>query len=100
MSDWQAQHFSHQEYVVDGEMLNDEGTTIRVVIQINGKTEVDLSSKYHEIEPGFIAFLSRPDDRGIRVMKCLPARGGAIISGHGEATPPPGWVLEALQLPR
>lgn len=96
--DWKPEHFSHKEYAVDGAILDAKGTTIRLILQINGKTEVDLNSKYTEFEPGFVAFVSRPDSRQLLVMKTLPSRSGAIIDGQGAAVPPPGWVLRALSV--
>jgi len=94
--DWAPQHLALKEYGIDGPALESERVRIRLVIQVNGKTEVDMTNQHLEFEPGIIAFISKPGESRINVVKVVPAREGAIIDGQGEPTPAPAWAIEAL----
>lgn len=92
---WGSEHFVSREYLYEDDRLNN--AQIRLVVQVNGKTEIDLTSRREVFEPGLIAFYSRPDEEGIRVVKVTPAREGAIVDGSQEM---PRWAAFALGLER
>lgn len=98
--DWTAKHFAAHDYSLDGSVLDDDATDLRLVLIMNGSTVINLSSRVHEYEPGLLAFYSRPAESGLRVIKVLPARSGALADHVGEVQEPPAWALEALGLPR
>lgn len=93
-TEWLAKHFSFLEYGLDGSDL--DKATLRLVMQVNGRKEVDLSSRIHEFEPGIVAFVSKPGENQIRLVKILPSRSGAIVDNQGDAKPPPQWALDLL----
>lgn len=95
MTDWKREHFSHVEYEYDDSQLDQERTRIRLVVQVNGKTEIDISSNHVAFEPGVVAFVSKPEDRGLRVVKVLPAPNGHLTDA-GPAEPAPEWAAKLL----
>lgn len=96
--DWKPEHFMTAAYEYDDPILDNEGkVSVRLVIQVNGRTEVDMNSQLHEFEPGVIAFVSRPKKRGMEVVKVLPARGG-YVSDAGPTEPAPLWARLLLGL--
>lgn len=95
---WSAKDLRVRAYAVESDDLAKEDVRIRLVVQVNGKTEIDITNTQEQFEPGLVAFLSLPTEKGIRVTKIVPAPRGAVTDGPEVAIP--GWALEALGIPR
>lgn len=94
---WLREHFATYDRSYDDPKLDDERLQVRVVVQVNGKTELDISTQHHVFEPGVIAFVSHPDKRALSVIKVVPAPNGAI-SDQGPLPPAPEWAAQLLDL--
>ena len=64
---WEGRDFTRRSYAIQGDDL-DSAKTLRVVVQIDGKTIAQLQCR----EPGMIAVVSRPDDQGIDLELVQP----------------------------
>jgi hypothetical protein len=92
MAEWKADDFRRRHYTVEGSAL-DEARKVRLTVSVDGKTLVDVTG----MEPGLVAFVSRPADQGfdIEIVEAGSVAGRILPVGE-VMLPAADWQRDAL----
>jgi hypothetical protein len=94
MAKWEADDFRRRHYTVEGPAL-DEARKVRLLVTVDGKTLVDVTG----MEPGIIAFVSKPTDQGFDIDIVEAGELQGRILPVGEAMwPLAEWQKAALEV--